>query len=523
MSAISNSKIPLPSWSDRLRFIGLVPVDWFLYLACRTYRSFLWGFQCLTPRYMAWTSRIRARRAFYRAVEHVPAYATFVAEHVSEGRGIPETDKERYIKAFPIELRCVGGRVPSTGTVIDESSGSTGTPFNWVRSSRERLESHIFVSYFATYCFGFHPSIIINAFSMGAWATGLNMGLALQRNGIVKNTGPDVSKILSTLAFFGTENRYLVVGYPPFLKRLIDEAHRQGFPLADYHLNAIVGGEGMSEGLRDYLLGAFQKVFSGYGATDLEIGIAGETPLSVAIRRLARDDKKVRETLFGTDPRLPMLFQYNPLMHFVEINDKREVVITITRPSVLSPRIRYNIHDEGGIGRFDEIAAKLTAAGHDVGEMETQIDGPTIRLPFLWIYGRQDFTISIMGANIYPEDLEQAIYADPELARITRSFCQSLSESVSGEVRPCFHFEIDEAPSEPLKQRFSSSILNQLLEINTDFREAWHEYPETMIPEIHLHSPGGGPFGGDAKRIKQIRHIESFMETQSNRLKSVVI
>ena len=523
MSTISKSDILLPSWSDRLRFIGIVPIDWFLYLACRTYRSFLWGFQRLNPRYMAWTSRISARRAFYRAVEHVPAYATFVAEHNSEDRGIPETDKERYIKAFPTELRCLEGRIPSTGTLIDESSGSTGTPFNWVRSNRERIETHIFVSYFATYCFGLRPWITINAFSMGAWATGLNVGLALQRNSIVKNTGPDVSKILSTLAFFGTENRYLMVGYPPFLKRLIDEAHRRDFPLADYRLNALVGGEGMTEGLRDYLLGAFQKVFSGYGASDLEIGIAGETPLSVAIRRLARDDKKVRETLFGADSRLPMLFQYNPLMHFVEINDKREVVITITRPSVLSPRIRYNIHDEGGIGRFDEIAANLPAAGHDVGEMETQIDGQIIRLPFLWIYGRRDFTISIMGANIYPEDLEQAIYADPELARITRSFCQSLSESVSGEVRPCFHFEIDEAPSEPLKQRFSSSILNQLLEINTDFREAWHEYPETMIPEIHLHSPGGGPFGGDAKRIKQIRHIESFMETQSNRLKSVVI
>ena len=176
MSTISNSDILLPSWSDRLRFIGLVPIDWFLYLACRTYRSFLWGFQRLNPRYMAWTSRISARRAFYRAVEHVPAYATFVAEHISEDRGIPETDKERYIKAFPTELRCLEGRIPSTGTLIDESSGSTGTPFNWVRSILERIETHIFVSYFATYCFGLRPWITINAFSMGAWATGLNVG-----------------------------------------------------------------------------------------------------------------------------------------------------------------------------------------------------------------------------------------------------------------------------------------------------------------------------------------------------------
>jgi phenylacetate-coenzyme A ligase PaaK-like adenylate-forming protein len=37
-----------------------------------------------------------------------------------------------------------------------------------------------------------------------------------------------------------------------------------------------------------------------------------------------------------------------------------------------------------------------------------------------WVFGRRDFTISVMGANIYPEDLEQCVYADPELARITR-------------------------------------------------------------------------------------------------------
>ena len=61
----------------------------------------------------------------------------------------------------------------------DESSGSTGTPYNWVRSLQERRASHQFVSHFARYGFGDEPWITINAFSMGAWATGINMGIAL--------------------------------------------------------------------------------------------------------------------------------------------------------------------------------------------------------------------------------------------------------------------------------------------------------------------------------------------------------
>ena len=50
-----------------------------------------------------------------------------------------------------------------------------------------------------------------------------------------------------------------------------------------------------------------------------------------------------------------------------------------------------------------------------------------LSLPFLWIYGRKDSTVSVMGANIYPEDLEQALYDEAELAGITHSFCLAWS------------------------------------------------------------------------------------------------
>lgn len=153
------------------------------------------------------------------------------------------------------------------------------------------------------------------------------------------------------------------------------------------------------------------------------------------------------------------------------------------------------------------MAPLLAAAGQDIHTLAAGETAPVVRLPFLWIYGRRDFTISVMGANIYPEDLEQCVYADPELARITRSFCQSLSESPGAEVRPCFHFEIDAEPSEDLCKHYSDSIVKHLVEINADFREAWHEYPETMLPEIQLHRFGQGPFQADAGRIKQARKL----------------
>lgn len=496
--------LKVPNLLDKINFLALGPRDALLYLVCRTYRSFIWSFRLLPPRYLAWTSRIRALRAFDRATKRVPAYGAYTTETQLEDRTIPETDKESYIKKFTAETRCKYGKIPETGVMIDESSGSTGTPHNWVRSTQERRESHLFITYFARHCYGSEPWITINAFSMGAWATGLNMGIALQANGTVKNTGPDIPKILSTLSIFGPHYRYLIVGYPPFLKQLMDEAVAQQFPWQDYKMDALVGGEGMSEGLRDYLYKGFDKVYSGYGATDLEIGIAGETPVAVAIRRLARDNSQVREALFGKDSRLPMLFQYNPLMHYIEVNDNREVVITITRLSVLSPRVRYNIHDEGGVARFDEMEARLRAAGVEIRDL---CNSDIIRLPFLWIYGRRDFTISVMGANIYPEDLEYCVYSDPELSNRTRSFCQSLLETENSDVKPCFYFEINGEPTEELANYFSESVLKSLIDTNADFREAWHESPETMKPIIRLHRLGEGPFKTDSERIKQVRKV----------------
>lgn len=498
---------PSPTLLDRFQFLLLGPRDVLLKLVCLNFKSFIWSFRKLGPGYLEWSAQVRARRAFLSALRRVPAYAQFVRSCELVGDTIPEMDKDSYIKVFPPEARCVGGRIPPTQTVIDESSGSTGTPYNWVRSLAERLDSHVFISYFATYCFGSEPWITINAFSQGAWATGLNMGLALQKNSVVKNTGPDLSKIFSTLEFFGPRYTYLILGYPPFLRSLLDTAEKTGFPLRSYRLNGLVGGEGMSEGLRDYLLTTFDKVYSGYGATDLEIGIAGETPLSLAIRRLAKDVLEVRQALFGSDSRLPMVFQYNPLMHHVEVNDQRELIFTITRSSLLSPRIRYNVHDQGGIARYDEMAAKLGSVGYDIHALAEQSGCRPIGLPFLWIYGRRDYTISVMGANIYPEDIEQCLYADRDLARITRSFCLSLSEGANGEVNPCFNFEVDVEPSQALAERFSTSMLDGLVRMNADFRTAWQEFQQTMAPDIRLYAAGQGPFAADRDKIKQVRFL----------------
>jgi len=113
-----------------------------------------------------------------------------------------------------------------------------------------------------------------------------------------------------------------------------------------------------------------------------------------------------------------------------------------------------------------------------------------------------------MGANIYPEDLEQCLYAEPQLSKITHSFCLALAECADGAVNPRFVFEVDVEPSAGLAEEFRERMLERLIALNADFREAWREYPQTVTPVIELHARGAGPFAADAGRIKQARLLK---------------
>lgn len=455
-----------------------------------------------------------ALRSAEHAYRRVPAYRQLLAREgwhdslhlpaIERIRRLPVLDKANYIKPFSTEDRCLDGGIPMSGTEVDESAGSSGTPFNWVRSRAELAETHRSVGQYARLCFG-RNVITINGFSMGAWATGVNVGEALRYNGIVKSTGPDVDKIVKTLEFFGPRYTYVLTGYPPFLKHLVDESEARGMDWSAYRVFGIVGGEGMSEGLRAYLERRFQTVYSGYGASDLDIGVAAETPLSVWIRQHAAADPALHRALFGSSARLPMLFQYNPLDYYIETNEADELIVTVNRLNLLSPRIRYNIHDTGGVHSWTHALSVLKAFGLDPLLACKQAGWPVFRLPFLSLMGRSDSTISYMGANIYPEDVESGLFAHPDAARRLGAFCLELVDIGDGEQRPCIHVEVLRGSAEDpaLADQLRSQVRDRLLVTNLDFRSAVHEDASTGEIILRLHGAGMGPFQANGTRIKR--------------------
>ena len=190
-------------------------------------------------------------------------------------------DKAGYIKRWPLEQVCQGGRLPLHGAVIDESSGSSGQASNWVRGPSERAAARRLLQFATRAAFGDEPFVLLNAFALGPWATGMNVSMSLVDLCVLKSIGPDAAKVIGTLELLGPKYKYVITGYPPFLKGLVDTAD---IDWSKYDVCAVVGGEGMSQPLRAALNRRFRKTISSFGASDLEINIAVETDFTIALR-----------------------------------------------------------------------------------------------------------------------------------------------------------------------------------------------------------------------------------------------
>ena len=260
-----------------------------------------------------WLARRRASAAFFQARRRVPAYGDFLREHgaldVADWADVPAMDKAGYIARWPIEALCLDGRLPTRGAVIDESSGSSGAASNWVRGEAERRAARKLMQLSSRSSFGEESFILLNAFALGPWATGMNVSMALVDRCVLKSIGPDVDKVVATLKLLGPKYPYVIAGYPPFLKTLIDTAD---IDWREYNVRAVVGGEGMSEPLRAALNRCFRSTISSFGASDLEINLAVETPFSIALRQAIDAKPALGHDLFGREA-LPMIFQYDPL------------------------------------------------------------------------------------------------------------------------------------------------------------------------------------------------------------------
>jgi phenylacetate-CoA ligase len=457
--------------------------------------------------------RWRAWRAFHRARRRVPAYRRFVAAAGgATGPGTaPETDKAAYILPNRLEDLCRNGHLPERGVVLDESSGSSGTPTTWVRGPAERRATAQMLRTTFLRSIGAGPVVVINAFALGAWATGMNVTMALAGVCRIKSTGPDPDKVIDTITRLGRDHRYVVLGYPPLLKDIADDRR---IDLAGHDVTAGFGGEGLSENMRAYLLRSYRRVIGSYGASDLEINIAAETEFTIALRRELGVNAGLRSALTRTELGVtPMIFQYNPLDFVLETNAGGELLVTVCRAACLSPRIRYNIHDVGHVRRMPDLRRLLVA--HGAAHL---LDHATLDLPVLFHYGRSDASLDYYGAVVTPDGLREALYATPELAERMREFRLAAYEDGHGTRRLVFAVELQ--PGRGVDDldvdAAGAKVVRHLMARNGDFANACRIAAACARPRLRVFAAGTGPFAA-ATGLKY-RNVSEFDDEQARHL-----
>ncbi|MBX6322404.1 MAG: phenylacetate--CoA ligase family protein [Rhodospirillaceae bacterium] len=451
---------------------------------------------------------------FHDVAVTVPAYGAFLAEHGVDPAAVrtpadfarlPLTTKENYVLRHPLPALCRHGRLEDCD-MIAVSSGSTGTPTSWPRAVVDELAiatrfEQVFLDSFAA---DERRTLAVVCFALGTWVGGLYTTdccrhLAAKGHPVtVVAPGSNKAEIYRVLkALAGTFDQTVLLGYPPFLKDVIDGGPAAGIDWAALRTRLVLAGEVFSEDWRS-LVGArigaddVRYAFASlYGTADAGV-LAVETPLSIEIRRFLAARPEAARQIFG-EPRLPTLAQYDPLARYFETVDG---TLLFTGDNG-APLVRYHIADSGGLLDYHAMLQALADFGFDplAGLADEGWRGVR-ELPFVWVFGRSGFAVSYFGANVYPENVAPALERPGIAEWLTGKFVLEAREgleaaphlAVAVELAPGLTGEEPETPARA--EALADAILAELLRVNSEFGA--YTPPEFRRPRVTL-LPAGHP------------------------------
>jgi phenylacetate-CoA ligase len=453
------------------------------------------------------SAQARVLELFQRTVREVPAYRDFLTTQNVDASAVntytdftrlPLLTKQNYINAYPLPARCRGGSLAGS-EMIAVSSGSTGKPLAWPRSLRDELE--IATRFEQVFAQGFgvqrHPTLVVICFALGSWVGGMYTAQCcryLAQKGYpltLVTPGNHPTEILRVIEELGPHFQCLVLaGYPPFLKDVVERGLAQGLDWRARNVKLILAGEVFSEEWRTLVcerLGADDPRFttaSLYGTADAGV-LGNETPLSIAIRRFFAAHPQAARAVFG-ESRLPTLVQYDPRSRYFETHAGTLVVSGDNGV----PLVRYHIADKGGIFSYGELTQRLPQLG---GEALAGLDQRRVApLPFVYLFGRADFTVSYFGANVYPENIAVGLEQREVRDWVSGRFVLQVVENTARD--PELHVVVELAPGVAagahMARAIAASIRSQLLRLNSEF--ANYVPIANQVPRIALR-PGGDP------------------------------
>jgi phenylacetate-CoA ligase len=442
---------------------------------------------------------------FHSVAREVPAYAAFLADHGIEPdavrsfedfSGLPLINKANYHSRYPLRDLCRQGRLEDND-FFAVSSGSTGQPTFWPRSLADELP--IARRFEQAFHDSFHAderrTLAVVCFALGTWVGGMFTSSCcrhLAARGyplMVVSPGNNVAEILRVVQRLSPQfEQTVLLGYPPFLKDVIDAGLAANLAWRGYNTRLVMAGEVFSEEWRTLVgqrMGSTKACFDSvslYGTADAGV-LGNETPLSIAIRRFLSEKPEAARELFG-ESRLPTLVQYDPRSRFFEVRDR---TLLFSGDNGI-PLIRYHIADSGGLVSFAAMMDFLSARGFD--PVASLGHGGVRRMPFAFVFGRADFTISFFGANVFPENVTVGLEQPPVSSWTTGKFVMQAREDDDHNPLLSIVVELGSGVTadESKVETITELILHHLRRLNSEFA---HYVPaERQRPHVELAALG---------------------------------
>lgn len=438
-----------------------------------------------------------ALELFHEAATRIPAYKDFLRKHdmdsnairtIEDFKNLPITNKDNYLRAYPLEDLCPDGIFNRERWMIASTSGSTGEPFYFPRGRFQDEQFALTAELAFLDYFGIEKrsTLFVDCFALGVWIGGM---FSYQAAKYIADSGkyafsiitPGADKTETLKAIKGLAHRFdqiILGGYAPLVKDLVDDGKDAGIDWSRYDMKYFFAAEGFTEGYRDYIVknGGARNIYTAtinhYGTADLGT-MSHETPLSILARRLAVKNLHLYQSVFAETDRLPTLTQFIPELYFFEQVDGR--LLCTSRGGL--PLIRYDLKDRGNVYTMQQFLDIYKGHGVDLlAEAKKEgIDQTIWQLPWVYVAERTDFTVNIYSVNVYPESVRKAL-EDSELQKsLTGKF--SLHVDYDEEQNQYFEIHIELRPtthtSDALQQSAYDAVIEWLNKENSEWRDFW--------------------------------------------------
>ena len=447
-------------------------------------------------------------RLYRQMVARVPAYRDFIKQYkidpssvksVEDLYNLPKVDKDNYLRANELDSLCWDGKFKEGSWVISSTSGSTGEPFYFPRQAAQDAQYALTAELYFVNNFQIDKksTLYIIAFPMGVWIGGVFTYEAAttvaRRTGYplsVITTGISVDAVLKAVLKLGRKFDQVIIGaYAPFLKDIIDQGIAQGINWADYNLKFIYSAEAFSEEFRQYIYRKtgvkdyYTASLNHYGTVDMGT-MAHETPLSILIRREAVANPALYQSIFGQTAKQPTLCQYIPeLFNFHDENGR----LSCSSNSGL-PLVQYDLKDNGGVIGFEEMKEIFKVHKLDLVAMAKKagIYKTVWQLPYVYVYERDDFSVSFFAFQIYPETVRRALQVPTLDEHVSGKFLLEVVYNSDFDQVLQVHVELMPGVniSTGLELKVVEAIFNQLMQDSSEYSKTYEEYKDKVKPKV---------------------------------------